>query len=365
VTRVFRAIVLVLGVATSAAPGIVRTGVAWAQAAPTTIAPSGSSPATAPGHDSTAPAPLAEALAGAAKQDYAGGLLLYQNGDFAGALLKFQRSYEESGDPRLLWNAAVCEKAMRHFVKAIALVRRYLETLSPLITPEAERSAEAFLEAAEPLTVPLEVTANKPNAEIDVDGEFAGFAPSNGTIRVDIGTHRVTVKLAGFTEYSASLTIAGSDDARVTVVLTPIGGQEGERDRDSSRAAARSTGGWAVPALVGGGILAVAGGATIAMASVLLNGEQNTLQSNCARLRESDCLAARPANLSAAQTAANHIATLQAVRWVGVGGALLGAAAATSGLLRLVTQPRASPRSGRASIGASANALEVHWQGEF
>src|SRR3974390_1905035 len=111
--------------------------------------------------DTSPPRPLVEALSGAAKRDYAAGQFLYQDGDYEGALLKFTRSYDESGDPRLLWNAAVCEKARRHYVRAIALVRRYLDSHSPLITAEAARVAEAFLAAAEPLTVPLDIAAGK------------------------------------------------------------------------------------------------------------------------------------------------------------------------------------------------------------
>jgi tetratricopeptide (TPR) repeat protein len=69
--------------------------------------------------------PLAETLVGDAKQDYDAGKSLFEAGDYAGALSKFQSASRASGDPRLFWNQAVCERAMQHYARAIALVHRY------------------------------------------------------------------------------------------------------------------------------------------------------------------------------------------------------------------------------------------------
>ena len=60
------------------------------------------------------PPPIVQLLTGDAKRDYESARLLYDNGDYAGASVKFQSAYELSraqnskweGDPRLLWNAA-------------------------------------------------------------------------------------------------------------------------------------------------------------------------------------------------------------------------------------------------------------------
>src|SRR5438067_2397302 len=53
-----------------------------------------------------APPSLGDSLTGPAKTEYDLGKILYRDGDFAGALVKFQKSYELSSDPRLLWNVA-------------------------------------------------------------------------------------------------------------------------------------------------------------------------------------------------------------------------------------------------------------------
>src|SRR5208283_2274641 len=67
------------------------------------------------------PPSLADTLAGEARQDYQTGKRLYESGDYRGALGKFESASRLSGDPRLLWNAAVCERAMQHYARAVAL----------------------------------------------------------------------------------------------------------------------------------------------------------------------------------------------------------------------------------------------------
>src|SRR3954462_5833949 len=67
-------------------------------------APAGPSPVPAPSGVGTEIAPLAESLTGQAKADYDAGRLLFGDDDFAGALVKFQRAFDNVRDVRLLWN---------------------------------------------------------------------------------------------------------------------------------------------------------------------------------------------------------------------------------------------------------------------
>lgn len=185
-------------------------------------APAATSPAPPP--------PISELVTGDAKLDYESARLLYDNGDYAGASVKFHSAYERSraqnpkweGDPRLLWNAASCEKNLRHYARAVALVRRYLDSRSPLVTPEGARAARAFLAAAEPLTAPFVIDANVPDALVYLDDELLGKTPLDGSVRVDIGTHRVLVKKGGYTDYVETFSVGGAEELRVTAVLRPV-----------------------------------------------------------------------------------------------------------------------------------------------
>src|SRR5437764_13820664 len=70
---------------------------------------------------------LAETLTGPAKSDYETARLLFTDGDFVGAEIKFKSAYETSHDARLLWNMAACEKSQRHYARAVDLVHKYLD----------------------------------------------------------------------------------------------------------------------------------------------------------------------------------------------------------------------------------------------
>jgi PEGA domain-containing protein len=203
----------------AAAAAFLLAGPASAQA-PTTEAQGASTAPISP----AAPAPLslADALVGAAKEDYQAGRLLYGNGDYAGALLRFVAGYDASQDPRLLWNAAVCEKAMGHYANAMALVRRYLDPGSPLVTPEAARNAHEFIAAAESRTARLDVVSNELDAMVYVDGKPMGSTPLQQAFPVDQGVHEVAVKKSGFAEFSTQITVTDSADVHVQAPLASM-----------------------------------------------------------------------------------------------------------------------------------------------
>src|SRR4051812_44509218 len=93
---------------------------AWASSMLVVVPLLASPPAPAP-----AVAPLGESLAGAAKGDYETARQLFEDGDFAGAFIKFKGAYDLSGDARLLWNMATCKKNQRKYVQVLRLVERY------------------------------------------------------------------------------------------------------------------------------------------------------------------------------------------------------------------------------------------------
>jgi len=166
--------------------------------------------------------PLAETLTGQAKRDYEAALVLHKSGDFAGAEPRFLSAYEATRDARLLWNAAACEQGLRHYSKAIVLVRRYLGSRSPLITAEAERNARAFLEAALPLTARLVVEANATGSSAYLDDELLGRLPLDPETRVDFGTHRLLVKNPQFVDHVQSFTVTSSADVHLVLKLLAV-----------------------------------------------------------------------------------------------------------------------------------------------
>jgi hypothetical protein len=177
----------------------------------------------APASSSASPPakPLAETLSGEAKQDYELGKILFEDGDFQGAELKFQSVYERTKEPRLIWNIAACEKKQRHYAKVIQLLARYREEARPVLTDAEEQLAANLMKAIEPLTTPVRILVSEPDAEVFVGDERAGVTPLEKPVIIDIGRRQVSVKKPGFRDFSTTLTVAASAEMRVDVKLDP------------------------------------------------------------------------------------------------------------------------------------------------
>ncbi|MCC6899676.1 MAG: PEGA domain-containing protein [Polyangiaceae bacterium] len=163
--------------------------------------------------------PLADALSGAAKAEYEAGKLLYGDGDFAGATLKFQRAYDLSKDGRLLWNVAVCEKNLRHYARVLRVVRRYQTEAGPTLSEADKREATDLVNAVSAFVSPVWVTVNEAGATISVDGEVVARSPFAEPVLVDMGTRRIKVSKRGFRDHTQNVPVAGATELRLSVNL--------------------------------------------------------------------------------------------------------------------------------------------------
>ncbi len=178
-------------------------------------------PVAAPPPAPTAPT-LAESLTGDAKADYESAKLLYVDGDFGGALMKFTSAHEKSSDVRLLWNIASCEKSQRHYANVLRLVRQYLQDGDAVLTASDKDEARALIAAIEPLTAMLKVSVDTPGADVYLDDVLVGQSPLEKSVTVDIGMRKVRVKKADYKEFAKEIPVGGSPEIAVQVALAKI-----------------------------------------------------------------------------------------------------------------------------------------------
>ena len=164
-------------------------------------------------------ASLAESLSGQAKIDYEAGKLLFNDGDFSGAMVKFSSAYAASKEPRLLWNMAACEKNRRRYASAIELIRRYKTEGAAALSPEDAADADEAVRTLQPLTGQVRVRADQRGAAVFVDDVLVGETPLERPIFVDLGEHRVRLAKEGFREATASVTVAGGDEKPLDFAL--------------------------------------------------------------------------------------------------------------------------------------------------
>lgn len=163
--------------------------------------------------------PLSEALTGQAQSDYQAAKLLYADGDFAGASLKFKQAFEASKDVRLLWNMAACEKNLRHYSKVYKLVERYVELGGSTLTDSDKKDAADLLDAMKSYISKVKITVNEGDATITIDDEVVGMSPLTETVLLDMGARRVRVSKPGFTEYAETIQVQGASDLPLNIKL--------------------------------------------------------------------------------------------------------------------------------------------------
>jgi PEGA domain len=193
-----------------------------ASAAPASASSAAPAPTPAAMPPGTSAKPLSESLTGPAKSEYEAAKLLYGDGDFAGALLKFQQAYKLSSEPRLLWNVAVCEKNLRHYAKVLGLVEQYQKLGASVMTAQDQKDASDLVAAVKAFVSNMTVKVNEPDAAIFIDDEAVGSSPLPKPVVVDMGSRRLRVTKPGFKDFEDQQPVSGAGDLEVSVTLEKI-----------------------------------------------------------------------------------------------------------------------------------------------
>jgi len=208
--------------------GVWLPGSLLAQATPTppSVAPSmqvSSAPSGQNATDATgaqgAHGTLANDLTGSAKANYDAAFLLFDDADYAGALVKFQHAYGDSGDPRLLWNMAVCEKNLRHYANVQRLLSRYLRDGQQTMTPEHRAEVSEVLDVVRSLVSQVQVLVDQPGAQVFVDEELIGTTPLSEAVPLTLGRHRVRVSKAGYVDHALVQEFGGGSEVSLQIAL--------------------------------------------------------------------------------------------------------------------------------------------------
>jgi len=164
---------------------------------------------------------LSDSLTGAAKLDYDAGKLLFADGDFTGAEIKFHAAYDLSHDPRLLWNMAACEKNLRHYARAARLVNEYVggPDSAAMLSAQDRDDAKQLLDALQAFVVKLTIVVSQSGAEIEVDDVKVGTSPLDRPIIVDLGPRKIVAKKVGFKDTTKSIVVGASADDKVELTL--------------------------------------------------------------------------------------------------------------------------------------------------
>jgi len=195
-----------------------------AGAKPTAAQPAGAKRAAAQRAAAQPPArpPLADSLTGMAKAEHGAGVVLFQEGDYAGAIEKFEQAYELSRDHRLLWNVALCQKNLRRYARLLQTLVRMEKEAGEGLTAEERKEVAELRKVAESLVSRVEIRASEAGATVLVGSEVVGTTPLAEPVLVDIGEHRIRITKPGFKDFMRPERIEGGGRIAIAAMLEKV-----------------------------------------------------------------------------------------------------------------------------------------------
>lgn len=142
----------------------------------------------------TAAADESRAVAGA---HYLRGLELATSGSYEGALQEFNAAYTISPQFPVLYNVGQAQMALGHPTQAIEALGRYLSEGKDRIPQARRQQVQAQMASLKARLATLSINTDRPGAHISVDGRDVGASPLAEPVRVDAGTHTISVKTDG------------------------------------------------------------------------------------------------------------------------------------------------------------------------
>lgn len=172
---------------------------------------------------------------------YEAGLSLYSEGDFALAVIEFERAFSLVPDYRVLFNIGQVRIQLGQYARARSALEHYLDEGGERVTEQRRASVTSDLEMLAARTATLRVQTNVADAEVLVDDELVGRSPLPEALLLDAGEHRVVARKPGYRTRETRVTLAGRDDENVLVELsvlperqpTPIVVTEAPRTEDT------------------------------------------------------------------------------------------------------------------------------------
>lgn len=154
-----------------------------------------------------------------ARQRFDAGMKLYEEGDYALALLEFERAHSLVPGYRVLYNIGQVNIQLGRYARATRKLRQYLADGGDQIPDDRRASVLADLDMLAGRTATLLVVVNVPDAEIVLDGDILATSPMLTPMLVDAGEHRLTARKHGYLDQTRPIAMAGRDQLRLELVL--------------------------------------------------------------------------------------------------------------------------------------------------
>jgi hypothetical protein len=169
-----------------------------------------------------APPDVRSQLPDAARRAWDSAKQLAASNNYDASLVEFQRAYDLSKNPRVLYNMGVVEKLLTHYARAVGDWQRELDEGTGKLTPAEVAELKNNIAIVQQFVAAIVVTANEPDATLSIDGFVVGKTPFTAPVPIDVGTHAVKLTKDTFAPSEQQVPVAAGQKVPVTFTLEPL-----------------------------------------------------------------------------------------------------------------------------------------------
>jgi hypothetical protein len=174
-----------------------------------------------------------------AKRHFTNGVHLFEDRNFAGALVEFEASYQKNPTAVALQNIAVCQKGLFRYADAIGTLERMLRDFGPQLSAEDKKAAEDAMRDMTALLGTIVVKVTPADAKVSVNDAPLSAEAQKSPVRLAAGEYRVVAEAPGHARQEKMVTVvSGQKDVPVVLALSPLSGMLVVRAHDSQAAIA-------------------------------------------------------------------------------------------------------------------------------
>jgi hypothetical protein len=141
--------------------------------------------------------------------------------DYKGAQVEFQRAYDLSQNPRVLYNLGVVEKLLTHYARAVSAWNRELTEGAGKLTPAEIVELKNAIAIVQQFVTTIDVTANEADATLSIDDYAVGKTPFTAPVSIDVGKHTLKLSKTGFVDAVQQVEVASGQKTPVTFKIEP------------------------------------------------------------------------------------------------------------------------------------------------
>ena len=156
-----------------------------------------------------------------AEEYFQRGVVLFNTGDYKGALENFTLSYEQHPHAKIKFNIGMCHYLLGDALKAANELETLLSEEGADLEPAMKEKVDEALADLEKKLAILTIDVDVKGAAISVDDEAVGSSPIGRRLFVSPGSHLVAIASGGGLAWTSEVKTPAGKETRLTVVLEP------------------------------------------------------------------------------------------------------------------------------------------------